>query len=153
MKAKSFLLDHQATAKRTSQVVLAGLLAVTLIGCSGSSDSGVDVATYKGNYAVALVNPLSGQTNTGTMTIQPTGAATIVMDTPWAALSGSVNTNGQITITGNKIGNVYQGDDTWTGQITGEGTGKQVSNGQYKYQYESNPAATSTWTAQCRTGC
>jgi hypothetical protein len=141
------------------KLTLAGVVSIALLaGCSGSSDSGVDVASLAGNYRVTLNNvlyPTNSPTQYyyGTMKVTAARAVTIDMDVPWSDLSGSINDQGCVTVTGNTLNGVYQGDDTWTGCITGSGTDKKVTNGKWTFQFQNGPIAEEKWTAQCTQGC
>lgn len=137
--------------------IFAALLTLLIVGCSGSSDSGTD--SFAGRYSIA-VNQINDQTgailNTtipGTMTILASNIvdATYTNNVEGVAvvykLSGNINSAGVITM--RSTDGLFP--PTFTGTVTGSGTGKKVSNG--SVTFKDLPTIKTKWSAQCTSDC
>ena len=137
--------------------IFAAVLTLSIIGCSGSSDSGTEA--FAGRYTIAVnqINPQTGATlNTtvpGTMTILASNIvdATYTNDAAGTAvvtkLSGNITSAGVITMRSTD----GRFPPTFTGTVTGSGTGKKVSNGSVTFQ--DLPTIKTKWSAQCTSDC
>ena len=132
--------------------IVAFVAAVILVGCSGSSDSGTEgVARWAGTYNASIVNFDGAGQSAGIVTIKSDGSATGSFPTN-IAVKGTVDVAGGIRMSGDKTpeGMATQAI-VMTGKISGVSAAKKIAEG--KVSMPNVSATTTTWTAQCTSGC
>lgn len=132
--------------------VASAFFLIFITGCSGSSDSGTEgVERWAGTYNASIVNFEGGGKSAGTVTIKSDGSATGSFPTN-IAVKGTVDVAGGIRMSGDKTpeGKAAQAI-VMTGRVTGLSAAKKISDGSVTAPNLSNK--TSTWTAQCVSGC
>lgn len=108
--------------RRFAQIVIAGTAAITLVACSGSSDSGTETtpSPYAGKYSLVAKSNKTGE-RAGLMVVETSGAISSVEFTglTTAPLKGSVNGKGDFT-TSAASGDKFFGTINEKQQVTGE---------------------------------
>ncbi len=137
--------------------IFAVVLTLSIVGCSGSSDSGTEgVARWAGTYnatsATLLADGTPGAPAAGVMTIRSDGKVNASFPTN-IALEGTVDVAGNIRMSGDKKPEGEPAAATlMTGRITGLSAAKQVTDG--KVTFTAFPTIPPIdWTAQCVSGC
>lgn len=99
--------NKETFGRRLAQLTIAGIAAVILAGCSGSSDSGTETppppSPYAGKYNLTATSGKTG-TRTGLMVIETSGAISSVEFTglTQSPLKGSINSSGAFTTESNE---------------------------------------------------
>jgi len=143
-------MNVRKNAGQLTRLVAAGCLAF-LVGCSGSSSTGV--ARYAANYEMAICDiDDPNDCQTALLKTNSDGLATIEgLDPLVGTPSGSVSENGSVDVRG------VTADQTairFAGTITGEGAGRKVTDGVYYVTPQGlSEVPLSSWTAVCKDFC